>query len=148
MSYTAIGATVNMASRLEGLNKQYDTQILVTAATREAAGSDFVFRHVDRVLPKGRQTATDIHELLGLRSAAEEADRRLLLSDADIARAVRWDSIVAAYLDRRFVEARLLLPATAGPADRLGALYRQRLDAFIAEPPGSAWDGVAAYHEK
>lgn len=148
MSYTAIGATVNMASRLEGLNKQYDTQILVTAATREAAGIDFVFRHVDRVLPKGRQTATDIHELLGLRSAVEDVDRGLLLSDADITRAARWDGIVAAYLDRRFVEARLLLPATIQPADRLGALYRQRLDAFIAEPPGSAWDGVAAYQEK
>ena len=148
MAYTAIGATVNMASRLEGLNKQYGTQILVTAATREAAGSDFVFRRVDRVLPKGRQTATDIHELLGLRCAAAPADRRLLLADADIERAARWDSIVAAYLDRRFVEARLLLPANGGPDDRLGALYRQRLDAFIAEPPGSSWDGVAAYQEK
>jgi adenylate cyclase len=148
MSYTAIGATVNMASRLEGLNKQYGTQILVTAATREAAGTDFVFRLVDRVLPKGRQKATDIHELLGLRSAGEDVDQRLILADADIDRAARWDSIVAAYLDRRFVEARLLLPANTQPDDRLGALYRQRLDAFIAEPPGSGWDGVAAYVEK
>ncbi len=148
MSYTAIGATVNMASRLEGLNKQYDTQILVTEATRTAAGEAFVFRHVDRVLPKGRQVATDIHELLGLRCAAEPADERLLLPEVEIARASRWDRIVAAYLDRRFVEARLLMPPEAEPDGKLCALYRERLDAFIADPPGRGWDGVAAYHEK
>jgi adenylate cyclase len=148
MAYTAIGTTVNMASRLEGLNKQYGTQILVTEATRAAAGTDFVFRHVDRVLPKGRQMPTEIHELLGLRSAAEDVDNPLMLSDADIDRAARWDGIVAAYLDRRFVDARLLLPATTRPDDRLGTLYRQRLEALIAEPPGSSWDGVAAYLEK
>lgn len=149
MSYTAIGATVNMASRLEGLNKLYDTQILVTEATRAAAGADFVFRRVDRVLPKGRQKPTDIHELLGLRRVAEPRDATLLLPGEDIAWAADWDRLVAAYLDRRFADAReLLQTASVRRHDGVSILFAQRLEACIATPPAQDWDGVSAYHEK
>ena len=149
MAYTAIGATVNMASRLEGLNKQYGTEILVTEATRAAAGADFVFRRVDRVLPKGRRTATDIHELIGLRRATEPVDAPLVLAADDLAWAADWDRIVAAYLDRRFMEARKLLQAArVRQDDALAGLYTQRIQAFMAAPVTDDWSGVAEYHEK
>jgi adenylate cyclase len=149
MSYTAIGAMVNMASRLEGLNKQYLTQILVTEATRAAAGADFVFRHVDRVLPKGRQVPTDIHELLGLRCAAGPMDEALVLGADDIAWASDWDRLVAAYLDRRFVDAqRLLQSLPARRNDALRDLFAQRIEALIARPASDDWVGVTAYQEK
>lgn len=149
MSYTAVGTTVNMASRLEGLNKKYDTQILVTQATRLAAGADFVFRHVDRVLPKGRRTPTDIHELLGLRLAARPMDSPFVLAAAEIAWASDWDRIVAAYLERRFIDARRSLEGlTMRHDDTVATLYMQRLEAFIAAPASDDWNGVAEYHEK
>jgi adenylate cyclase len=149
MSYTAIGTTVNMASRLEGLNKQYGTQILVTEATRMAAGADFVFRHIDRVLPKGRRTATEIHELLGLRRATEPGDFALIMTDDDTAWAANWDWIVAAYLDRRFEDARQRLQALrVRQDDPVARLYTQRIDAFLAMPVTDDWTGVAEYHEK
>jgi adenylate cyclase len=53
MNYTALGATVNLAARLEGLNKSYGTSILVSAALRQRAASGFLFRSVDRISPKG-----------------------------------------------------------------------------------------------
>jgi len=143
ISYTAIGTTVNTASRLEGLNKQYDTQILVTEATRAAAGANFVFRHVDRVLPKGRRTPVEIHELLGLRRAVEPKDAPLALTAEDIAWASDWDRIVKDYQERRFVDARLLLQtAHARRNDTVGRVFAQRLAAFIEAPPPDDWDGL------
>jgi adenylate cyclase len=65
MNYTALGATVNLAARLEGLNKNYGTSILVSAAVRNRAAPDFVFREVDRISPKGFAEAFDIYELKG-----------------------------------------------------------------------------------
>ena len=64
MNYTALGATVNLAARLEGLNKNYGTSILVSAALRERAASRFLFRSVDRINPKGFAEAFDIYELI------------------------------------------------------------------------------------
>jgi adenylate cyclase len=149
ISYTAIGADVNLASRLEGLCKQYGSHILAGEATRVKAGPQFVFRRVDRVLPKGRRSPTDIHELLGLRAAADPTDSSLVLEAADIAWAKAWDEIVSAYLDRRFADARAgLNAANLGRRDPLADLYAHRLAAYLAEPPPADWNGVAAYQEK
>jgi adenylate cyclase len=63
MNYTALGATVNLAARLEGLNKTYGTSILVSAAVRDRAGQGFAFRSVDRISPKGFAEAFEIYEL-------------------------------------------------------------------------------------
>jgi adenylate cyclase len=69
MNYTALGATVNLAARLEGLNKNYGTSILVSAAVRSRAAPEFVFREVDRISPKGFAEAFDIYELKGWTAA-------------------------------------------------------------------------------
>ena len=52
MNYTALGATVNLAARLEGLNKNYGTAILVSAGVKERAGANSVFRSVDASVPR------------------------------------------------------------------------------------------------
>ncbi len=149
LSYTAIGATVNMAARLEGLNRQYGTQILVTDATREAAGSAFVFRRVDRVLAKGGRQPTQLHELLGLRRIDNPADLALVMDAADIAWAAAWDDIVTAYLERRFADARAALSGLAvRHNDPLRQMFFERIEAFIARPPPDDWDGVTAYQVK
>ncbi|MBB3393272.1 adenylate cyclase [Rhizobium sp. BK275] len=63
--YTAMGDTINVASRLEGLNKQYDTSILVSAAIRDAVGERFELRPLGLVQLKGRAEKVDLWELVG-----------------------------------------------------------------------------------
>ena len=53
MNYTVLGATVNLAARLEALNKEHGTEILVSEAVVERASGGFDFRFVDTVRPKG-----------------------------------------------------------------------------------------------
>ncbi|MCW2243103.1 adenylate/guanylate cyclase domain-containing protein [Azospirillum canadense] len=67
MAYTVLGATVNLAARLEPLNKDYGTDILVSAAVAECVSDRFVFRVVDTVLPRGLQEPIGILELCAAR---------------------------------------------------------------------------------
>jgi adenylate cyclase len=63
MSYTVLGATVNLAARLEALNKDYGTEILVSEAVRERVADRFAFTPVDTVRPKGFEAAVRVYEL-------------------------------------------------------------------------------------
>ena len=75
LDYTAIGDTVNLASRLEGLNKNYGTNIIVSQTTKDAVGDAYEFRALEDVKVKGKEQAVKIHELLGRRSATPTASR-------------------------------------------------------------------------
>jgi adenylate cyclase len=137
MNYTVIGDNVNLASRLEGLNKFYGTRILVSGATLAAAGDAVVARIVDRVAVKGRARGVEIHELLALR---EEA------GPGDLALAARAAEAFGHYLAGRWDEALALLEGDTqdGPSRVLAARCRQ----FREEPPGPGWDGVHHHQEK
>jgi adenylate cyclase len=63
--YTAMGDTVNVASRLEGINKQFGTSILVSGAVRARADPGFFFRALGKAQAKGRAEQIDIFELVG-----------------------------------------------------------------------------------
>ncbi|MBZ6078655.1 adenylate/guanylate cyclase domain-containing protein [Microvirga puerhi] len=65
MNYTVLGHTVNMASRFEKLNKRYGTTILVSEDVRGAAGTNFLFRFVDKTIPEGAHAEIAVYELLG-----------------------------------------------------------------------------------
>ena len=72
--YTAMGDTINVASRLEGLNKQFGTSILVSAATRDAVMESFEFRPLGLVQVKGRAEKVDIWELAGSAASDERSN--------------------------------------------------------------------------
>jgi len=146
MDYTALGAAVNLASRLEGLNKVYGTQILASRATRLASGEGFVWRAVDQVEPKGTSEPTLIYELVGLVGDLPElAPDKALLEYCD-----RWEAAFALYQARDWPGAAQALAALAGerPSDQAAQVLAQRSAAFTTEPPPPDWDGSAVYHSK
>ena len=67
--YTAMGDTINVASRLEGLNKEFDTSILVSGPVRDATADHFDFRSLGPVQLKGRASKVDVWELRGERQS-------------------------------------------------------------------------------
>ena len=73
LDYTAIGDTVNLASRLEGLNKNYSTNIIVSQTTKDAVDDAYDFRALDDVKVKGKEQAVKIYELVGRTGAAMPA---------------------------------------------------------------------------
>jgi len=116
MNYTALGATINLTARLEGLNKNYGTQILASADVKARAESSFVFRSVDEIKPKGFAEAFAIYELRGDRAGD---------GSSELAFCQRWDAVYAS-IQREDAAAALI-----------------RISDFLGEYPG---DGVAQYH--
>jgi adenylate cyclase len=134
MQYTALGANVNLASRLEALNKHYGSRNLVSAETRSRVGDAFIFRSVAIVVPVGISHPTEVFELLG---AAEELDSAPLASWV-----CRWEIAMAALRGQRAEEAAKLFHALAAerPADKVAAHYAARSAKLGREQ--KAWDGV------
>jgi adenylate cyclase len=121
MQYTALGATVNLAARLESLNKHYGTRNLVSAAVRERAGEGFVFRSVAIVMPAGTSRPTEVFELLS--------------DSADSAWVARWEAAMQAFRTGRRVEATEQFGKLSKemPADRLAAYYVARVGGTSAD---------------
>ena len=126
--YTAIGDSVNLASRLEGLNKQYGSNILVSEVTRnQIKDTSFVFREVDRVRVKGKNLPIVMYELM--------------LQHAEIL--PRFEDALRMYRILDFAGAKRLFDELADSYDDgPSRLYSSRCDEYLAESPGEAWDGV------
>jgi adenylate cyclase len=74
MSYTVIGDTVNLGSRLESLNKQYNTRIIVSDATRAALPDRYILRPLGEVVVRGRTQPAAIFEIVGRAPLVEAAN--------------------------------------------------------------------------
>ena len=135
LAYTVIGDAVNVASRLEGLSKEYGTRVVVGEATREATGAAFEYRFLDVVAVKGRSEPLAVHEVMAL-AGGLDATRR--------ARLARYAEGVGHYRARRFAEARGVFAKLGAewPEDGPTALYLRRSEALLADPPPVDWDGV------
>jgi adenylate cyclase len=148
MMYTAMGRMVNLAARLEGLNKRYGTEILVSEATRRGAGAGFAFRPVDLVLPKGASEPVEVHELLGLSAALAPEEAPLVADPALVASLPAWREVVVLFRAARFAEAEAALAAARVPGDPLAEAYAARLAALCASPPGGDWSPVIRFADK
>jgi adenylate cyclase len=142
LNYTAIGDAVNVASRLESLNKRYGTDILIGEATQAGAGDALIVRRVDRVAVYGRRGAIQIYELLGLKESAVEL--------GDLSWIARYDEGFELYLRRDFRGAmeRFREADRSRGGDEPSRLMILRCQRLIDQPPPADWDGTEPVESK
>ncbi|MFQ5927384.1 MAG: adenylate/guanylate cyclase domain-containing protein, partial [Terriglobia bacterium] len=133
-SYTVIGDNVNVASRLEALNKLYGTQMLVGPATYAAVRERLRFREIDQVRVRGRTQTLTVYELLGRREEPGLGEDWL----------VAFAEGLAAYRRREWAAASEAFAAarTRNPADACAEFYLRRAQQFAENPPPEEWEGV------
>jgi len=134
--YTALGDSVNLSSRLEGLNKDYGTHILVNETTYLAArNSGFIFRELDLIRVKGKLQPVVIYELVAF-SSDLTAEMQTLLDRFCAAREL--------YRQRRWLEAQTAFQSILDqwPNDGPARAYWKRCQEYLFDEPSTNWDGV------
>ncbi|HEU0016172.1 MAG TPA: adenylate/guanylate cyclase domain-containing protein, partial [Longimicrobium sp.] len=136
MDYTCMGDHVNLASRLEGLNTEYGTEIVVSEFTWREVSEHFIGREIDRVRVVGRDAPVAVHELVAAREDGVDAETAALLES--------FAAALALYRERRFDEAADAFAALVElhPEDGPAAVYLERCRHHAAAPPPAEWDGA------
>jgi len=139
-AYTVMGDAVNIASRLEGLTKEYGVGILVSEDMVKAA-QGYVYREVDFVAVKGRHQGIPIYEPVGkvgevLETVLAEIDK--FHKALEWYRKQRWNEAEEGMKNLRF----------ANPQSKLYKLYLSRIAEYRAKPPAADWNGVWVWTTK
>lgn len=139
-SYTVIGDSVNLGSRLEGLSKNYGVTIVVSESTRKLA-PDFAWQEIDRVRVKGKEQAVAIYWPAGVAAQLERALAEELKAWAAVLKAYRaqdWDQ----------ADVQLLNLARMNAKKYLYDLYAQRVASMRLLPFDPEWDGATNFESK
>ncbi len=138
--YTVMGDSVNLGSRLEGINKEYGTNIVISEFTYNEVKDRLICRELDSVRVKGKLLPVKIYELLGDRKDEEKWEPLLRSFDEGLAayKGQRWDEATGAFRNV------LKIHLEDGPA----GIYVIRCAALKANPPEGDWDGVFTMTKK
>ena len=139
LNYTVIGDTVNVASRLEGANKQYGTQILIGAETKRLVGDAVITREIDSIAVYGRTEGLAVHELIDLSNQTSH--------DPWLA---NYENGLARYRDRDFSSAITSFKAVLSmrPHDGPAALMVDRCRSLIQSGTDDAWSPTSTLNSK
>jgi class 3 adenylate cyclase len=141
MNYTIMSNAVNLAARLEGVNKQYGTWILASEDTIQEAGDQIIARRLDKVRVVGIQKPVRIYEVLEIACRADSGLREWVAI---------FHNALALFEAHKWKEAafgfhRALL---ISPSDIPTQLFIKRCEEFMASPPDESWEGVFTLNEK
>lgn len=138
--YTVMGDSVNLGSRLEGLNKIYGTNVIIGDETYERVKSSAACREIDLVRVKGKAQPVKIYELMAMDGASDEIQSLV----SAFQKAMRY------YRAKRFAEAGQLFKQIQlmHAADGPSKLYLGRCALLAKEPPPPNWDGVFTITKK
>lgn len=144
LSYSLIGDTVNLTSRLEGLTKFYGVTIAIGSALRDRL-PDFAVIELDRVRVVGRERPETVFALLGDEVIAKDPNFGALSE--------QHSAMLQAYRAQDWEAASALISALAGPGEAYGlgqvyALYAERIAELQLDPPPTDWDGVFTARSK
>jgi adenylate cyclase len=141
MSYTVMGDTVNLASRLVGANKLYGTSCLISDVVKAAAGDAIETREVDRLVVAGQTHSETVFEIMAVKG--ELKPEQSALRD-------RYAEGLAAYRARRWDDARRAFGAAleSVPGDEPSKIFIKRIDDFAINPPTGDWDGAWHFDHK
>lgn len=133
-SYTVMGDAVNLGSRLEGINKQYGTRIIISEFTYADVKDEFICREIDLVRVKGKIEPVKIYELV--------AEKRVPKEKADMLK--KFEQGYDLYHQKEFQKGIEVFNEALSlePDDACSKLYIKRCEEFIATPPPDDWDGV------
>lgn len=139
--YTVLGDSVNLASRLEGLTKEYGVDILITQATVDELRGTMLVRRLDKVAVKGRREPVTVYEVVERMDKASMGQKEFVRS---------FEDALGAYFHRRFdaaVEACEMI-LELHPDDTATRTLLERAKAFLQHPPTPDWDGRWVYTKK
>ena len=141
MNYTMMGDAVNLAARLEGANKAYGSDIMISENTYRLVANDVDVRELDTIRVVGKSEAVTVYQLL-------ERKNRTSGDLADLVEA--YGKALAAYKDRNFVQAGELFDVclAIAPDDGPSKTYLARCRDYAATPPAPDWDGVFTLEDK
>ena len=140
LNYTVIGDAVNVASRLEGANKEYGTDIIIGEETRRLAGDRILVRELDRLMVYGRTGGIAIYELLDIAETPAVLPAWVALHERGLAAYRSRDFAGAASLFRQVLDAR--------PDDQPARVMLERCSQYLQSPPGADWDATNAMKTK
>jgi adenylate cyclase len=135
MSYTVLGDTVNLASRLEGANKYYGSRNLISETTASACGDTIGLREIDRLVVVGQSQPQTVFEIMGKKDGLTPAQTLLCQHYAEglaAYRARRWDDAARAFT----------AALEAVPGDGPSLALQARVESFRQTPPATDWDGA------
>jgi adenylate cyclase len=134
-NYTIMGSAVNLAARLEGVNKQYGTWILLSGGTYTQLGGAFLCRRLDRVRVVGIHEPVQLYELLARKDQADPATME---------KAERFEAALRLFDGHSWEKAAKAFAgcAKADTQDVTSRLYYKRSVEFMKKPLPESWDGV------
>lgn len=146
MFYSALGDNVNLASRLEGINKNYGTSIVISDDTLHQIQDHAIVRPLDLVAVKGKKKGVKIYELIALKNS----NPILLPTDEQIDFCNKFERGVTLYRDKRWDEAIEIFKSIEVDygKDRVAEIYIERCQQYKKNPPPNNWDGVFQMKEK
>jgi len=133
-NYTVMGDSVNLASRLEGTNKEYGSKIIISEFTYNDVKNTFIAREIDRVRVKGKSEPVRIYELIQEGKPGVDLQKKL----------TGFTRGYEAYMSKKFSDALVIFKQTLaelGP-DPVSDVFIERCEEFLTEPPPLDWDGV------